>query len=88
MTKEELLTKVKAHIAEEKADAQSYYELAKAAKENGENRLAFTLSGICNQEIDHFDKITKCTMGAEMTNPVTEKDKEEMDFLRFKLARM
>ena len=86
--KEEILTKLKAHIAEEKGDAQAYYELAKEAKEIGEPKLAFTLSGICNDEINHFEKITKCVMNADMTNPITDKDKEEMDYLKYRLMKL
>lgn len=88
MTKEEILTKLKTHITEEKGDAQAYYDMAKAAKDNGEHKLAFALSGICNDEINHFEKITKCIMGAEMTSPVTEKDKDDMEFLKFKLMKL
>ena len=87
-TKEEILTKLKTHLTEEKGDAQEYYDMAKAAKESGDTKLAFALSGICRDEIGHFDKITKCVMSAEMSNPVTDKDKEEMDFLKFKLSRL
>lgn len=88
MTKEEILTKLKAHAAEEKSDAQAYYELAKAAKESREPKLAFTLSGMCHDEINHYDKITRCMMSADMSSPVTEKDSDEMDYLKFKLSRL
>ena len=86
--KEDIMTRLKEHIAEEKDDAQTYYELAKEAKENGKSKLAFVLSGICNDEINHFDKITRCVMNAEMTNPITDEDKEEMDYLKYKLMKL
>lgn len=88
MTKEEILNKLKSHIAEEKGDAASYYEMAKAAKELGETKLAFTLAGICSDEVRHGEKITQCLMNAGMSNPITEKEKDDTEFIKWKLSRL
>jgi hypothetical protein len=36
----------------------------------------------------NYDKITRCMMSADMSSPVTEKDSDEMDYLKFKLSKL
>lgn len=88
MTKEDIITKLKAHLSEEETDAKAYYQMAKAAKEMGEHKLSSMLANIGQEEICHRHKIRKYLGMNGITMPDEEEDEEKVEFLAYQLKKL
>lgn len=55
--KEELLRKMRERVADEIGDIRTYEDLAKKAKEMGEDFAAFILQKISHEEETHADRL-------------------------------
>ncbi len=87
MTKEEVITKLKAHLMEEETDAKGYYDMAKAAKEAGDSRLTSMLANIAQEELCHRHKIKKY-LGMNGIVLDDEDEEEKIEFLAYQLKKI